>query len=520
MRAQSLGWLLILLIFGGLLWCDGLFPWNEDPRYPTNDDTWMYLAVASSWADHGVLPYRDIASEDKTPFLLILYRLAYERFGEMAPVAMQILGAIASGLTTIFLFLLGRDLYGERAGLLAAGAWTMAAGSEWVTATPFVGTEVFAVCLACAGWLSLRRGYAHRSSLALLLAGLLLGGAFGFKQPWALEILAATALIAFHWRMGLPAVAAFSAGLLATMSAITAYLARLGVLADAWQVCIVNPLTGTRGAVAWYERVYRLAHRLFSYVGMGAPWFAFGVLGLSRARSGWKEPRRDRLVLLYWTVSALLGSLAAGKLFTYQLQQFLAPLCLLAALGLDAAWVLLLQLRDRRVAIAPASVAACGVAFMCLLTISPFVTAQLDMGALWISRLQRGGPVPRGVPEAKLSAADFVQEHTDPSDEIFIWGQADYLYFLSGRKPGARHLNLILAARSDAAKDSIIRELRADPPRLIIVEERGALKQDSEFTQLDSLIADRYEHAAAFPSLRLDCYLRQDDTSRRPGSAR
>jgi hypothetical protein len=503
----------LILGLGGLVWCDGLFPWNEDPRYPTNDDAWMYLAVASSWADHDVLPYRDIASEDKTPFLLILYRVAYERLGQMAPVGLQVLGAIASGLTAVLLFLLGRDLYSERVGLLAAGAWTLASASEWMTATPFVGTEVFAVCLAAAGWLSLRRGYARRSPLALLVAGLMFGGAFGFKQPWALEIIASGILIAFHWRMGLHALAAFGTGVLGVVAGIAGYLARLGVLADAWRVCIVNPLTGTRASVEWYERLYRLVHRVFSYVGMGAPWFAFGALGVSRARRGWTEPRRDRLVLLYWSVSGLLGALAAGKLFTYQLQQILAPLCLLAALGLDAAWVLLFQLRDRRVAIAPARVAACGVAFMCLLTISPFVTAQLDMGALWISRLQRGGPVARGIPEAKLSAADFVQEHTDPSDEIFIWGQADYLYVLSGRRPGSRHLNLILAARSEATKASIIEELRADPPAMIILEERGALKQDPAFPALDALIAEEYVHAGAYPSLGLELFLRATDTN-------
>jgi len=88
----------------------------------------------------------------------------------------------------------------------------------------------------------------------------------------------------------------------------------------------------------------------------------------------------------------------------------------------------------------------------------------------------------------EFKAVRYLKEHSIVDDEIFIWGTAPLIYFLSGRDCPSRFVSN-LALVSDWApaawRDELVQTLKLKRPRFIIVERRDAIPAISG-TTLDS----------------------------------
>lgn len=98
----------------------------------------------------------------------------------------------------------------------------------------------------------------------------------------------------------------------------------------------------------------------------------------------------------------------------------------------------------------------------------------------------------------ELQVVRYFKDHSAPGNEVYVWGTAPLIYFLSGRECPSRfvsNLGLISDWAPPAWRDQLIRTLRATRPRFIVVERRDAIPAVSG-TTLDS-----QEYLIRYPAL-------------------
>jgi Dolichyl-phosphate-mannose-protein mannosyltransferase len=98
----------------------------------------------------------------------------------------------------------------------------------------------------------------------------------------------------------------------------------------------------------------------------------------------------------------------------------------------------------------------------------------------------------------ELQAVRYLKAHSSPGDEVYVWGTAPLIYFLSARQCPSRFVsNLALVSNwaPTAWRDELVQTLKARSPRFIIVERRDAIPAVSG-TTLDS-----QEYLIRYPAL-------------------
>ncbi|MGA8182079.1 MAG: glycosyltransferase family 39 protein [Terriglobia bacterium] len=92
----------------------------------------------------------------------------------------------------------------------------------------------------------------------------------------------------------------------------------------------------------------------------------------------------------------------------------------------------------------------------------------------------------------------YLKKHSSPGDEVYVWGTAPLIYFLSGRECPSRfvsNIGLVSDWAPAAWRDELVQTLKARRPRFIIVERRDAIPAVSG-TTLDS-----QEYLVRYPAL-------------------
>ena len=99
---------------------------------------------------------------------------------------------------------------------------------------------------------------------------------------------------------------------------------------------------------------------------------------------------------------------------------------------------------------------------------------------------------------SELQAVRYLKEHSAPGDQVYVWGTAPLIYFLSGRECPSRFVSN-LALVSDWApaawRIELVQTLKTQTPSFILVERRDAIPAVSG-TTLDS-----EEYLIRYPSL-------------------
>jgi 4-amino-4-deoxy-L-arabinose transferase-like glycosyltransferase len=181
---------------------------------------------------------------------------------------------------------------------------------------------------------------------------------------------------------------------------------------------------------------------------------ALGLLTLLAAL-GW---RSSPLIVRLWLGAALIGVLGGGNFHPHYYVQLVAPLSILAAVGVRQLFV---ELR-------PVATAACGtVAVMTLALTAPlwFASGPAQAKAIW--------PKDRRLVQSD-AIAQYVRMHTRPRDRIYVlWAGAD-VYYLADRRPMLRYIWFRNVQKIDGAVATARRLLAAQRPALVVVAQRPA----------------------------------------------
>lgn len=426
MKRQSL--LLILLgVFAAAL----LLRWPS-LDLPLDRDEGEFASLAWLWSDgHGV-PYRDWVQQ-KPPANIGVHALAQRVFSDGVR-GLRLVSMLWTALTTLglALFVLGlarRDRLGavwdrrrDATAALAAGLVAALLFSSARTQSLTANTETWLSLPLLAAFSAVFLRREAPSSWTWLGAGLWIGLASLFKQP----VLTALLFLPLAARPGagrlLPAVA---------FSALGAALA----WALAWALFAAQ---GAGGDLLFNCLAYNEGYVLSGWSNLNA--LIRGGLGLSLALApellvvtllaamGWLAlgPSAGRRALGAWLATAAVLLLASGRFYPHYAIGLLAPLALLAGLGLAAMRV---AGRGRWVR-----------ALLIGLFLLPwaFANARLWTAADGAERSLRifGTPL---FAQAPL-AAQRLQELCPPDKKLFQWGDEAQLYYLAKRAPATRFL--------------------------------------------------------------------------------
>src|SRR5262245_29441878 len=456
----------------------------------------------------GQLLYRDVW-EQRPPGIYWIYLTGFRALG-WTPATVAWLDILASALTAMTLFAIGRALADGVTGATAAALYTVLTMPAWLYGHDgFLERSVcetfIAACVALAAWCAVRVRSTGSYGAALGI-GLFAGAAVVLK-PNAGLYWPALMIWIVAYRPGplsrvWPYVAAAAAAAVVMPALAFAWLWHLGLLRDA-RVAIVD---FNRFYVSEGFSASRYAVDFSKAVGLRIktePLWTAGAVGAVAAV--WQLARERRLppaagLAIAWGGAAALVIIVNGaRLFNSYFIQTFAPLALLGG------WFLVDALRGTRVR---RMVALATTAVMAALLIQRgyvprvFEWVRADLDALRgrvdrLTYLERFGGYGnnRGYSaRANAELADYVRAHTTPEERIFLFGiNGAGVYFLADRLTAHRFLrvNFFVATGfpdEDFRLESVTAELAARRPRYLIFE---TLHSNSEMGRaVDSLPED------------------------------
>ncbi|NGO67058.1 glycosyltransferase family 39 protein [Streptomyces boncukensis] len=452
-------WLLLVPVLLAVTVCTRL-PSFARPLW--NPDEGFLATQARQLADGGTL-YHDVVDR-KPPLMPWLYQGLFALFGDgsLWPARVAAIGAVLVG--GVFAASLARRRWGDRAGWTAGVVYvllTIGLNPEDTQAATF---EVFMLPWTMAAmWLADRRRW--------WWAGIAIAGAALTKQTGGAVLLPALFLL---WRT--------RAGLLPALRLVAG---------------TALPLAAAALAFGPGRFLYWIATGSGAYVsadgaGMHAAGRALGSLSILVAASApllvalgqvlRVRRLRERLTgvsdLWVWLAASAVAVAVGFQFYGHYFLQLTPPLALLAAAALRE-----LTARQATVSLAVTSVFACA-----------FVG--------WGYAYKRGE-----LDHAqKLVAA--VRERTAPDERILLWGMHPEGYWFAARPPASRYLTAGFLSNFSGGRGGIrtgeryamdgswphfMRELREDPPTLIVDDSRGAPYRIPRMPTLRAYVDRHYE---------------------------
>lgn len=195
-------------------------------------------------------------------------------------------------------------------------------------------------------------------------------------------------------------------------------------------------------------------------VGIGAAWFPLFGFCVWRARS----LLRRNLFLVLVTLAAAWTAFLSGRYYTHYFAPFLFFLSILGALAFDE-----IRLRQSRKGIK--------ASLLILVFVPFFVFAFFN---LFQDQINPNTSFNRQVQEKLFALKNPIQGLSSESNRIQVWGMASQIYviskrgagtsfvfadFVSGRLPGFKSA---VSIPTPGAEDRFLKEIKADPPQLII----------------------------------------------------
>ncbi len=465
---------------------------------------------------HGGVPYRD-AWDHKTPGIYVAYALAFAAFGQGMP-SVHLLDGISLTITALFLYLIGRRLHGEAAGLLGAFLYGVSATLlfEWWDRGQ---AEIYMTCTSTIAVYFLLRALASsqgsqpslaedapahsrrsltETDLALALCGIFCGATIYFK-PSALPLLAGLALmvIVHYWRAGARRMArpvfVLGMGFALSFVPMLVYFAANGALNDLIQTVLVfNTYHARIGGNPTLAGIVGGTLDFGASMNILAPLAVVGLWAIGASASASAGQRSSltaapaRLVIPIWLISAAAGIWTQGKFFSYHWSPVLPALALLAAWGLLAIGRELrqAQARSRRML----------AALVCLAVVAVYAAALLhDHAPKW----QRDASYLLGRTTSEQYLANFshniqgrdiysfaqtqqtalyLQAHSAPDDYVLVWGFQALVNYLADRRSPTRYIftypltfDRPETAFRVQARRTFLHDLEARPPLYIVL---------------------------------------------------
>jgi len=475
---------------------------------PWLNDEGVYAMVGRALL-HGEKLYRQVW-ENKPPAIYLL-NAAAERLGGAGHVitSMRLLALIASVIALIALYRLMVAERGPGAARLAVVVAGIGLDLPLIDGTE-ANAEIF-VAAASATGMALVWGVVRSmpdgerrfpsSGSSLVLAGIAFGIGILFKLPAGADALAAALVIMFHENR-LLRLAGLVLGAVIPLGAITGWLAGQGLVGDALYATIGY----NRGYVTIGQSLHSPIVGLFTVL---APLAALGA-GSVIAWCGRRSGRPCSAGAAWWLGLSLIGALASGRTYPHYFLQAVAPIAICVVLLLDgsirqwrapdaeppaeAGW----EGRGRlRPDVAPSLAATRyrGVvvglvaAWAILVPLTSFTALRLggahpapgsDTLAYYAYSWQRwtgglddaayGNRIDPRV-ERNIAVANYVRSHPRSPNRLYVWGNAPWIYYLSGYHPATRFLSAFYRPVVPGSGAGVLPGLRGNPPAYIVVIE-------------------------------------------------
>ena len=377
------------------------------------DDEVVYGVVAQTIVDGGV-PYVN-AVERKPPLLFYVYAAVLRTFGPSNWRALHLVEIAWILATMAGLFVVGRRLFDDDPGLIAALLYSIFQAWSYWNNLAFNGEVLMNLPIVWAYALGFS-GQGSRRIFNLFIAGALLAIAFLLKQPAAIALVPLAAYIVsssrlsstrFEWRDWFGPVASLFIGFSTVLVAIAVWLFSRGLLGDAFYWTITNHAIPQ---VYWIKGIENtLAFSAFCLPMTAGAWFSAIDSEL------WKTRRAERRALVALVVASLVGAASSGRFYPHYYIAVIPPCALLAAPWLAQVWRA--TGRELRVGqLAQVWLAA---------TVIVFAVAHT-----------------RGLSRqpAVSEAGQYLMTHSSAQDRIFVWGQETGIYVDAHRRPASRYI--------------------------------------------------------------------------------
>ena len=429
----------------------------------------------------GALPYRDVV-DLKPPGIFYLYSLMIATFGSTVE-GIRLFTACYGVATTFAVYLFGRSLFGALAGLLAALLFGLFASgpaihgsssnSEVFLLLPLVLSAFFVFRAAETG----SRSRAVWGGILFGMAMLIKTVALPFAVLYAVYLLAGAKVAGWRERLTLLAWLAFPA--IFVGAAVVAYFAAHGVLHDFiyWNT-VFSKLFGTPPDMLlrfWLGLVASSEYLLLWVAGLlTACWLLVH-----------RRERRDIFAVSLIPVSFL--AVALPRWFAPHYFIVMVPsLAIVAGVGLAELW-------QRR-----------GVASYLAIPVIALTlgyTVRVDYPYYFVYTADEVSLNKYGPNEdfpASVTIAEYLRQHTAPSDYIFQWGWEPELYFLANRRAPNKYIySIVPGASEDPARAvaELKETLLARKPKYIVMQQDGPTTKHSAapgFEAVSEVLARHY----------------------------
>jgi hypothetical protein len=488
--------------------------------------------------DRGLLLYQDVW-EQRPPGIYFIYLAGFRLLGWTAATVAW-LDILAAAATTILLAAIAWRAAGRATAAVCAALYAALTMPAWLYGyggllERSVCETFIVVCVACAAYCAVVLRERASMTPAVML-GIAAGAAIvlkpnaGIYAPFILGWLLASSRRASgrsDSRRSARLIAAMAASGLVVPLLTMLWLWQRGLLPEA-QIAVVDFNRWYVGeAFTWEAFVIGFAKAIWLRAKTDPLWLAGGAGCLLVA---WDLARRRPLdpaasLAIWWGAAAALTIAVQGvRLYsTYFIQAF-PPLALLAA------WTLV-QIADRSTVRRVAGVVTAGL-MLYLIVNRGYVpkvvaSAHVDLAAWrgdmpaaeYLERFGGYGDTSRGYSaRANAEVADYIRQHTQPDDRVFLFGiNGASLYFLADRLPAHRFLRANFFATTEFPNpafrvDAVVRVLRQARPTYILFER---LRSPAEWARIIDDLPERAEVAGLLSGYRLEATIEDFTVYRR-----
>lgn len=453
--------------------------------YPLGRDQGVFATVADVM-QRGGMPYKD-AWDTKPPGIFYVFWLSFRLFGrsEMAPRLLDLLWMLA---TAVAVWALARRLLSSWAGVAAGLILTfryVTHGYYWHT-TQCDGFAALPLTLAA---LALVAAEERKSPRWAAASGALVAVAIGFK--FTLGIFLVLPLVAIGTssaesiRPRLARAAACLAGCAGVLLLVGALMWRAGALKPMVETLFVWDSQYARVEVSGLQQ-HNTLQEIARFL-IGDPLrllFPIGLLAIVGATDLAVRPESGRMrwFVPAWALAMTAQIWVQGRYYSYHWLPVLPPLAILAAQGLRSAALLPARASKQWVerAVSVGGIfALCAFLAFAYWSFLKFPIRHL-MGRVPRETYLRGFDAATQTDFSLLEdrkVADWLQEHTDATDAVFVWGFESLVYFLAGRPPASRFIhNLPLIAHWSPPewRAELVRDIEDRRPLYILVVRNDA----------------------------------------------
>jgi hypothetical protein len=383
-------------------------------------------AYAGQLMLQGIPPYK-LAYNMKFPGTYAAYALIMSIFGQSI-FGIHLGFLLVNAATVALVFLLGRRLIDETAGLVAAAAYALLSLSPSVLG--FAAHAAHFVMLPVLGaMLLLLDGRYHGSLARRFASGLLLGLALVMKQPAIFFLMfAAVYFVAKEVRSegsrahGVVRILMFGAGVILPCAIGCLLLLRAGVFKQFW-FWTVDYANQYGSLVPLAQAPHILLHNTAEVI--GANWPFWILAGVGAVAGVWNTRTRTGafFLLAFLFFSAL--ALCPGFYFRPHYFVFVLPaLALLAGTAISALGEIFAN-RTVMASVAPIVLIAAALA----LPIARYKKFFFEISPVQASRIV----YPESPFSESVRIAEYIREHTTPDDKIAVLGSEPEIYFYSRR---------------------------------------------------------------------------------------